>query len=128
MFPVQLEGRPKSARRPTSTSSNRTGKDINLERGPLYHQADPLVRLKEYTNETKIIVDMVTCNGLVDFGAQISTITNSITKALGLKVYSLGWLLGIERVGGIEVLWEGYVEVIVQIPEIRVYNKDVLML
>ena len=70
-------------------------KDIKLEKGPQYY--NPLVRLIWDTNETDIVVDGVSCKGLVDSRAQISTITKSFTKALGFKKYSLDGLL--DRVG-----------------------------
>ena len=50
-------------------------KDIKLEKGPQYHNSDPLVRLVGNTNETNIIIDWVSYKGSVDSGAQIFTIT-----------------------------------------------------
>ena len=60
-----------------------------LNGGVQTHNPDPLVSLMEGTNETNIIVDGVSCMVLVDSRVQISTITKSFTKALGLKNYSL---------------------------------------
>ena len=60
-------------------------KDIKLEKGPQYHNPDPLVRLIGDTNEINIIVGGVSCKGLVGSDAQMPTITKSFTKALGLK-------------------------------------------
>ena len=45
-----------------------------------------------------------------------------------LKNYSLDGLLDIEGTGGIELPYEGYVEVNLQIPGIGAYNQDALML
>ena len=84
-------GRPKSARRHMSMNSREINKDIKLERTPQHCNTDPLVRLIGDTNETKIIVDGVSCKGLVDSGAQM-LITNSFAKALGLKHYR--WVTG----------------------------------
>ena len=120
-------GRQKPARRPTSTNSNVLRKDIKLEKGPQYHNPEPLVRLIGDTNETNVIVDGVSCKGLVDSGAQISTITKSFAKVLGLKNYHLDRLLDTMGTEGTEVPYEGYVEVSLWIPEIRVYNQDLLM-
>ena len=47
--------------------------------------------------------------------------------ASGLRNYSLDGLLDIWT-GGIEVPYKGYVEVNLQIPQIKAYNQDVLML
>ena len=69
-------GRLKPARRPTSTSSKVIREDME------YHNPDPLVRLIGDASETNIIVHGVTYRGLVDSGAQISTITKSFGKAL----------------------------------------------
>ena len=59
-------------------------KDIKLKKSPKYHKPDPIVRLIGDTNDTNIIADGVSCKGLVDSGAQISTMTRSFTKTFGL--------------------------------------------
>ena len=69
---------------------------------------------------------MVSCKGLVDSGAPISTITKSFDRALGLKNYSLYGLLDIEETGEIEVPYKAYVEVSLEIQEIGVYKQNVL--
>ena len=52
-------------------------------------------------------------------GAQMSTITISQAKKMGLEIQSLESLLDIEGEGGIAILYIGYVEVNLQIPEIK---------
>ena len=49
-------------------------------------------------------------------------------KKMGLKILNLESLLDIEGGGGIAIPYIGYVEVNLQIPEIRNYNKDALMM
>ena len=66
--------------------------------------------------------------GLLDSGAQMSTITISQVKKMGLKIQNLESLLDIEGRGGIAIPYIGYVEVNLQIPEIRNYNEDVLIM
>ena len=43
-------------------------------------------------------------------------------------VHSLNWLLELEDTGGSAILYLGYVEVNLQIPGIRGYNEDILLL
>ena len=103
-------------------------KDIKLEKGPEYHNPDPLVRLIGDTNESNIKVDGVSCKGLVDSVAQISTTTKSFAKAFRLKNYHLDGLLDIEGTARMEVPYQVYVEVNLNIPEVRAYHQDVQML
>ena len=73
-------------------------------------------------------MDGVEYPGLLDSGAQMSTITISQAKKMGLKIQDLESLLDIEGGGGIAIPYIGYVEVNLQIPEIRNYNEDALMM
>ena len=75
-----------------------------------------------------MIVDGVECLGLLDSGAQMSTITISQAKKMGLKIQNLDSLLDIEGGGGIAIPYIGYVKVNLQIPEIKNYNEDALMM
>ena len=65
---------------------------------------------------------------LVDLGAQVSNISAQLCKDLGLKIQPLGWLLELEGTEGATIPYLGFVEVNLQIPGIRGYNKDVLLL
>ena len=93
-----------------------------------YHNPDPIARLIGKRNESPVIVDGVKYPGLLDPGAQMLTITISQAKKMGLKIQNLESLLDIEGGGGIAILYIGYVEVNLQIPEVRNYNKDALMM
>ena len=93
-----------------------------------YHNPDPIARLIGKRNESPVIVDGVKYPGLLDSGTQMSTITISQAKKMGLKIQSLESLLDIEGGGGIAIPYIGYVEVNLQIPEIKNYNKDALMM
>ena len=65
---------------------------------------------------------------LVDFGVQVLTISAQLCEELGLEIQPLGWLLELEGTGGAAIPYLGFVEVNLQIPGIRRYNKDVLLL
>ena len=93
-----------------------------------YHNPDPIARLIGKQNESTIIVEGKKYPGLLDSGAQMSTITISQAKKLGLQIQELEGLLDIERGGGIAIPYIGYVEVNLKIPEIQAYNEDVLMM
>ena len=94
----------------------------------LYHNPDPLVRLVGEPNETSVILEDHEVKGLVDSGAQISSISDKFAKLLGLKIRKLETLLDLEPMGGGSVPYEGYVELRLQISNVRVFDMDVLML
>ena len=75
-----------------------------------------------------MIVDGVEYLGLLDSGAQMSTITISQAKKMGLKIQNLDSLLDIVGGGGIAITYIGYVEVNLQIPKIKNYNEDALLM
>ena len=66
--------------------------------------------------------------GLLDSGAQMSTITISQAKKMGLKIQSLENMLDIEGGGGIAIPYIGYVQVQLQIHEIKNYKENALMM
>ena len=65
---------------------------------------------------------------LIDLGAQVSSVSSGFCKQMTLKVNPLDRLLELEGTGGSAIPYLGYVEVNLQIPGIRGYNKDVLLL
>ena len=65
---------------------------------------------------------------LVDLGAQVSTISARLCKELDFKIQPLGWLLELEGTGGAAIPYLRFVEVNFQIPRVRRYNEDVLLL
>ena len=79
-------------------------------------------------NETVVIVENVQVKGLVDSGAQISSISDTLAKYLGLKIEKLETLLDLEPTGGGSVPCEWYVELHMQVPSIEAFDLDVLML
>ena len=65
---------------------------------------------------------------LVDSGAQVSTISAKFCEELDLEIQPLGQLLELEGTGGAAIPYLGFVEVNLQIPRVRRYNEDVLLL
>ena len=53
---------------------------------------------------------------LVDSGSQISMITETLARLMGLKVKSLENILEIEGTGEIQVKYRAYVEAILKLP------------
>ena len=65
---------------------------------------------------------------LLDSGSQLSAILWMWVKKLNLEPKQLQSILQIEGSGGLEVLYLGYVEVHLQIPEVKAFDQDVLLL
>ena len=65
----------------------------------LYHNPDPLVRLIGDANETDIVIENKTVKGLIDSGAQVSSISDTFASKLGLEIKQLNTLLDLEPTG-----------------------------
>ena len=65
---------------------------------------------------------------LIDLGAQISAISKSMAKTLGLPIRKLETLLDVERSAGLDVPYLGYTELRLDIPKIVKFDHDVLMM
>ena len=65
---------------------------------------------------------------LINSGAQVSSISYQFCEDLALQIQPLGWLLKLEGTWGATIPYLGFMEVNLQIPGIRNYNEDVLML
>ena len=65
---------------------------------------------------------------LLDLGAQVSSMSTKFCKDLALQIQPFGQLLELEGTGGAAIPYLGFVEVNLQIPGIRNYNEDVLLL
>ena len=81
-----------------------------------------------HANEASVVVDGREVTALVDLGAQVSNIIAQLCKELDLEIQPLGQLLELEVTGGAAIPYLGFVEVNLQIPGIRSYNEDVLLL
>ena len=85
---------------------------------------DPGAQLVGCTNEAPVVMDGCKVAALVDLGAQVSNISAQLCEELGLEIQPLGWLLDLEGTGGTAIPYLGFVEVNLQIPGIRSYNKE----
>ena len=93
-----------------------------------YHNPDPLLRLIGSANEATIIVEGQEFRALIDSGAQLLTISESLVTALKLPVHKLNTLIEAEVSGGGTIPYEGYVEARLKIPGIKAMNKDSLFM
>ena len=94
----------------------------------LFLNPNLVAQLVGCTNEALVVVDGHEVAGLVDSGAQVSTISAQLCEELGLKIQPLGQLLELEGTGGAAIPYLRFVEVSLQILGIRRYNEDVLLL
>ena len=94
----------------------------------MYHNPDPLYRLIGEHNEATVIVENQEVKGLIDSGAQVSSISDRFANELNLEIKKLETLLDLELTGGGQVPYDGYVEVRLQIPNMQAFDLDVLML
>ena len=69
-------GNPTPRKRPSPKKINRD----RIALKELYHNPDPLYRLIGEPNETSVIVENQKVKGLIDSGAQISSISNNLQK------------------------------------------------
>ena len=89
---------------------------------------DPNAHLKGWSNEAPIIVDRQKVTVLINLGAQVSNVSSGICKQLALRVHPVDRLLELEGTMGSAIPYLEYVEVSLQIPSIRGYCEDVLLL
>ena len=93
-----------------------------------YHNPDPLLRLIGPANEATISIEGQEFKALIDSGAQLSTISESLVTALKLPVHKLNTLIEAEVSGGGIIPYVGYVEARLKIPGIKAMNKDSLFM
>ena len=115
---------------PTVTSKlGTTGGSLReMLKMPEYHNPDPLVRLIGEANEAPAIVEGIPITSLVDSGACMSAMVKSFAKELQLEIKQLKTILDIEGTGDGAVPYHGYVECRLQLPQIKKFDVDVLML
>ena len=78
-----------------------------LRQSDLYLNADPLVRLIGPAKEAQVKIENQNFTALIDSGAQISQLTESLVEALGLKIKHFKELLPLDGAGGIDVPYLG---------------------
>ena len=93
-----------------------------------YHNLDPLLRLIGLANEATVIVEGQQFLALIDSGAQLSTMLESLVQALKLPVHKLNTLIEAEASGGGIIPYVGYTEARLAIPRIKKMDKDSLFM
>ena len=112
----------------TSKIGNTGGSLREMLKMPEYHNPNPLVRLIGEANEAPAIVEGIPITSLVDSEACMSAMVKSFAEELQLEIKSLKTILDIEGMGGGAVPYHGYVECCLQLPQIKKFDVDVLML
>ena len=93
-----------------------------------YHNLDPLLRLIEPANKATVVIEGQEFKALIDSGAQLSTISQSLVTALKLLIHKLNTLIEAEVSGGGVIPYVGYVEARLRIPGIKAMDKDSLFM
>ena len=93
-----------------------------------YHNLDPLLRVIGTANEATIIVEGQRFLALINSGAQLSMMSESLVQALKLPVHKLNTLIEAEASGGGIIPYIGYVEARLTIPRIKKMDKDSLFM
>ena len=89
---------------------------------------DPVAHLVGYSNGAPVFVDGQRATALIDLGAWILSINSQFCEDLTLQIQPLGRLLELEGRGGSTIQYLGYIEVNLQIPGIKNYDEDVVLL
>ena len=89
---------------------------------------DPIAHLIGHPNKAPVTIDGQEVAALIDLGAHVSSISAQLCEDLTLQIQPLGGLLGARGDGGCSHPILRYVEVNLQIPGIKGYNEDVLLL
>ena len=93
-----------------------------------YHNPDPISRLIGPANETLLQIKGKSYLALIDSGAQLSALPESLVEKLKLKVHNLNTIIEAEATGGSLVPYTGYVEARLSIPGIKVMNQNSLFM
>ena len=89
---------------------------------------DLIACLMGQSNKAPIIVDGQKVAALINLGVQVSSVSSGFCKWMALRVHPLDRMLELEGTGGLAIPYLGCVEVSLEIPGIRGYNEDILML
>ena len=87
-----------------------------------------MARLIGEPNEAIAKIEGQKFDSLIDSGAQISQLTESLVKALDLKIRNLKEILPLEGAAGVKIPYLDYVEARLEIPSVDAFNEDCLFL
>ena len=130
--PIREEGEergggPKQKKtRVTRAAEKKFKKIIAKQAKSRYHNPDPLFWLIGEANETEVVLNQTKLKALVDSGSQISTLTETLAKLMGLKIKSLKNILEIEGTEGKKVKYKGYIEADLSIPQVKGFEEPCL--
>ena len=83
---------------PESESPKLTSKVVKILKE--YHSPDPIARLIGPANETFVKIEGKLYLTLIDSGAQLSALPESLVRELKLQVHSLNTIIKVEAMGG----------------------------
>ena len=66
-----------------------------------YHNPNPIAKLIGPANETKVQIEGKSYLALIDSGAQLSALPESLVEKLKLKVHNLNTIIEAEATGGV---------------------------
>ena len=75
-----------------------------------YHNPDPILRLIGPANEVTVVVDDHEYPSLIDSGAQLTQMSLSLVKTLGLPIHALNTIIEAKPMGGGSVAYLRFVE------------------
>ena len=93
-----------------------------------YHNPDLIARLIGPANETFVNIERESYLALIDSGAQLSALPESLVKRLKLRVYQLDTIIEMEATGGSLVPYTGYVEARLSILGIKAMSQNSLFM
>ena len=111
----------------------RGARDISKYQKPAaeseYHNPEPLVWILCHANEAMVGVGVETTTP-VDTGSHISALSERFCIEMGLKILPLRNLIGVVCISRehVLILYKGYIEAKLTIPNLPQYHKDVLFL
>ena len=89
---------------------------------------DPTAHLVRWTHEAPILIDGQKVTALINSRAQVSSMSSQFCEQMALRVHPFHRLLELEGTRGSSLPYLGYVEVNLQIPGMKGYNEDILLL
>ena len=89
---------------------------------------NPITHLVGWSNEAPIIIDRQKVIALINLEAQVCHMSSGVCEQMALKVHPLDRLLKLEGTGRAAILHLRYVELNLQIPCIRGYSEDIVLL
>ena len=126
---ASLPGRGQATKEFTSKKPISSVTDMHISReGQRYHNPNPLSQLIGPANEATIIIEGQQFLALINSGAQLSMMLESLVQALKLSIHKLNALIEAEVSDGGVIPYTGYIEARLTIPGIKQMDKDSLFM